>query len=396
MIIKPKFRGFICTTSHPVGCAHSVQEQISYIKKQKPIQGPKKVLVIGASTGYGLASRIASTFGSGASTIGVFLEKPASNTNTATAGWYNTAAFEKAAIEAGYYAKSINGDAFADQIKEKTIELIKEDLGQVDLVVYSIAAPRRTHPVTGEVFSSVIKPIGSSFTSKTVDMNSNEIVDVTLEPASEEEIRSTIAVMGGEDWERWIQFLNDAGVLAHGATTIGYSYIGPTITYPIYKEGTIGKAKEHLYATSKKINNQLKKISGRAFVAVNKALITQASAAIPVVPLYLMLLARVMDRKGLDENCIQQMYRLLASKLYEPDYPSIPDNLIRVDDYEMRDEVQEEVSKLWDKVYEGDITIISDIEEYRKEFFKLFGFGFDDVNYEQDVNEDVTIPSIKS
>jgi enoyl-[acyl-carrier protein] reductase/trans-2-enoyl-CoA reductase (NAD+) len=394
MIIKPKFRGFICTTSHPIGCAHSVQEQISYIKKQKPIQGPKKVLVIGASTGYGLASRIASTFGSGASTIGIFLEKPASSTNTATAGWYNTAAFEKAALEAGYYAKSINGDAFADQIKEKTIELIKKDLGQIDLVVYSIAAPRRTHPETGEVFSSVIKPIGSSFTSKTVDMNSNEIVDVTLEPASEEEIRSTIAVMGGEDWERWIQFLNDAGVLAHGATTIGYSYIGPTITYPIYKEGTIGKAKEHLYATSKKINNQLKDISGRAFVAVNKALITQASAAIPVVPLYLMLLSRVMGRKGLDENCIQQMYRLFANKLYKPDHPSSSDNLIRVDDYEMRDEIQEEVSKLWDQVYEGNITIASDIEEYRKEFFKLFGFGFDDVNYEQDVNEDVLIPSI--
>jgi enoyl-[acyl-carrier protein] reductase/trans-2-enoyl-CoA reductase (NAD+) len=394
MIIKPKFRGFICTTSHPVGCAHSVQEQISYIKKQKPIQGPQKVLVIGASTGYGLASRIASTFGSGASTIGVFLEKPASNTNTATAGWYNTAAFEEAAIEAGYYAKSINGDAFADQIKEKTIELIREDLGQVDLVVYSIAAPRRTHPVTGEVFSSVIKPIGSSFTSKTVDMNSNEIVDVTLEPASEEEILNTIAVMGGEDWERWIQFLNDAGVLAHGATTIGYSYIGPTITYPIYKKGTIGKAKEHLYATSKKINHQLKDISGRAFVAVNKALITQASAAIPVVPLYLMLLSRVMGRKGLDENCIQQMYRLFASKLYEPNHPSSSDNLIRVDDYEMRDEVQGEVSELWNKLYEGDFKIAPDIEEYRKEFFKLFGFGWEEVDYDQDVNEDVPIPSI--
>lgn len=394
MIIKPKFRGFICTTSHPAGCAHSVQEQISYIKKQRPIEGPKKVLVIGASTGYGLASRIASTFGAKASTIGVFLEKPASNTNTATAGWYNTAAFEKAAIEAGYYAKSINGDAFADQIKEKTIELIKADLGQVDLVVYSIAAPRRTHPVTGEVFSSVIKPIGSPFTSKTVDMNSNEIVDVTLEPASEEEIRSTIAVMGGEDWERWIQFLHDAGVLAHGATTIGYSYIGPTITYPIYKEGTIGRAKEDLYATSKKINHQFKDIDGRAFVAVNKALITQASAAIPVVPLYLMLLSRVMGRKGLDENCIQQMYRLFASKLYEPNHLSSSDNLIRVDDYEMRDEVQEEVSELWEELYKGNVKIGSDIEEYRKEFFKLFGFGWDEVDYDQDVNEDVPILSI--
>lgn len=395
MIIKPKFRGFICTTAHPEGSAHSVQDQISYIKKQKSIQGPKKVLVIGASTGYGLASRIAATFGSGASTIGIFLEKPASNTNTATPGWYNTAAFEKAAIEAGYYAKSINGDAFADHIKEKTIELIRQDLGQVDLVVYSIAAPRRTHPVTGEVFSSVIKPIGSSFTSKTVDMNSSEIVGVTLEPASEEEIRSTIAVMGGEDWERWIQLLNDAGVLDHSATTIAYSYMGPTITYPIYKEGTIGKAKEDLYATSKKINNQLEAISGRAFVAVNKALVTQASAAIPVVPLYLMLLSRVLDRKGLNENCIQQMYRLLASKLYGSDISLTTDHLIRVDDYEMREDVQEEISKLWEKVLEGDINIVPDIEEYRKEFFKLFGFGFDDVDYDKDVKEDVPIPSIQ-
>lgn len=394
MIIKPKFRGFICTTSHPEGCAHLVQEQISYIKKQKPIQGPKKVLVIGASTGYGLASRITATFASGASTIGIFLEKPASNTNTATPGWYNTAAFEKAAMAEGYYAKSINGDAFADQIKEKTIELIRKDLGQVDLVVYSIAAPRRTHPVTGEVFSSVIKPIGSSFTSKTVDMNSNEIVDVTIEPASEEEIRSTIAVMGGDDWDRWIQFLNDAGVLAHGATTIGYSYMGPTITYPIYKDGTIGRAKEHLYAASKKINTQLEGICGRAFVAVNKALITQASAAIPVVPLYLMLLARVMESKGLDENCIEQMYRLFRSKLYESDESTDIDQLIRVDDYEMRDDVQKEVSKLWEKVCNGDMNVAPDIEQYRKEFFKLFGFGFDDVDYDKDVKEDVPIPSI--
>ena len=396
MIIKPKSRGFICTTSHPEGCARSVQEQIDYVKKQKPIKGPQKVLVIGSSTGYGLASRIVSTFASGASTLGVFLEKPAINTNTATAGWYNTAAFEKAAAEAGYYAKSINGDAFSDQVKAQIIELIKEDLGQVDLVIYSIAAPRRTHPVTGEVFSSVIKPIGDSFTSKTVDLNSNEIVDVTIKPASEEEIRGTVAVMGGEDWERWIHHLKDAGVLAPGATTISYSYIGPTITYPIYKEGTIGRAKDHLYATSKEINKQIKDISGRAFVAVNKALVTQASAAIPVVPLYLMLLSRVMDKKGLNENCIEQMYRLLGSKLYEADTLSSADQMIRVDDYEMRDDVQEEVAKLWEKVCAGDINILSDLEEYRKEFFKLFGFSFDDVDYDKDVKEDVPIPSIQS
>ncbi|MCC5463894.1 enoyl-ACP reductase FabV [Pelosinus baikalensis] len=396
MIIKPKFRGFICTTSHPVGCAHSVQEQINYVKQQKPIQGPKKVLVIGASTGYGLASRIVATFGSGASTLGVFLEKPASNGNTATAGWYNTAAFETAATEAGYYAKSINGDAFSDQVKEKTIALIKEELGQVDLVVYSIAAPRRTHPVSGEMFTSVIKPIGDSFTSKTVDMNSNEIVDVTLEPASEQEIRSTVAVMGGEDWERWMHLLKEAGVLAPGATTISYSYIGPKITYPIYKEGTIGRAKDHLYATSKEINKQIQDINGKAFVAVNKALVTQASAAIPVVPLYLMLLARVMGKKGLDENCIEQMYRLLASRLYDTEKLPNGEHLIRIDDYEMQDDVQAEVSALWEKVCIGEIDIIPDLEKYREEFFKLFGFGFDDVDYEEDVREDVPIVSIKS
>lgn len=396
MIIKPKFRGFICTTSHPVGCAYSVQEQIDYVKKQKPVSGPKRVLVIGASTGYGLASRIVAAFGSGASTLGVFLEKPASGTNTATAGWYNTAAFEQAATEAGYYAKSINGDAFSDQVKIKTIEMVKEDLGQVDLVVYSIAAPRRTHPVSGEVFSSVIKPIGSSFTSKTIDLNSSEIVDVTLEPASEQEILGTVAVMGGDDWERWLSFLKDAGVLADGAVTVSYSYIGPKITYPIYKEGTIGRAKDHLYAASKKINEQLQDIDGRAFVAVNKALVTQASAAIPVVPLYLMLLARVMGQKGLDENCVEQMYRLFASKLYGAEKLSGVEYLIRVDDYEMREDVQEEISELWETVCRGGMNITPDFESYRKEFFKLFGFGFSNVDYEQDVREDVSIPSIKS
>lgn len=394
MIIKPKFRGYICTTSHPVGCACSVQEQIHFVKTQKMLSGPKRVLVIGASTGYGLASRIVAAFGSGASTLGVFLEKPAAGMNTATAGWYNTAAFERAATEAGYYAKSINGDAFSDSVKVRTIEQIKEDLGQVDLVVYSIAAPRRTHPVSGELFSSVIKPIGSSFTSKTVDMNSGEIVDVTLEPASQQEIAGTVAVMGGEDWERWIHFLKDAGVLSPGAVTISYSYIGPTITYPIYKEGTIGRAKDHLYDASRKIDKRLQDIKGRAFVAVNKALVTQASAAIPVVPLYLMLLARVMGQKGLDENCVEQMYRLFATRLYGKEKLPAADYLIRIDDYEMQQDIQQEVALLWEKVCSGDMDITSDFEEYRKEFFRLFGFGFSGVDYEQDVEENVSIPSI--
>jgi len=395
MIIKPKFRGFICTTAHPVGCAKQVQNQVEYVKSQKPIQGPKKVLVIGSSTGYGLASRIVATFGAGADTIGVFFEKPSSGNRTATAGWYNTAAFEKLAEEAGRVAKSINGDAFSKEIKEQTIELIKKELGQVDLVVYSLAAPKRVHPETGEMFSSVLKPIGQPFTNKTVDFHTGEVSELTVEPATEEEIRHTIAVMGGEDWKMWIEALKEHGVLAEGATTLAYSYIGPEITHPVYREGTVGRAKDHLEATAHELDAYLKPLGGRAFVSVNKALVTQSSSAIPVVPLYISLLYKVMKEKGLHEGCVEQMYRLFADRLYGGgEVPVDEKGRIRIDDWEMREDVQTEVTARWDQVESGNLHEISDIEGYREDFFNLFGFETEGVDYEADVDPNVEIPSI--
>ena len=319
MIIKPKFRGFICTTAHPEGCALNVENQINYVKARGNIKGPKKVLVIGASAGFGLASRIVSTFGSGASTIGVFFEKPASGNKTATAGWYNSAAFEKKAKDAGFYARSINGDAFSNEVKEKTIKVIKEDLGQVDLIVYSLAAPRRNNPIDGKSYTSVLKPIGKNFVNKNVDFHSGEISEVTLENATDEEIANTVKVMGGEDWELWTDALMEAGVVAEGAMNIAYSYIGPELTKPIYRDGTIGRAKDHLEATGKALNEKMSKINGTALVSVNKALVTQASSAIPVVPLYISLLYKVMKEKNLHEGCIEQIQRLFEDRLYSSD-----------------------------------------------------------------------------
>lgn len=394
MIIKPKSKGFICITAHPEGCAQNVQEQIDYVRKHGPIDGPKKVLVIGASTGYGLASRIVSAFGAGAATVGVFFEKPAQDKRTATAGWYNTAAFEKKANEAGLYTKSINGDAFSDEIKKRTIEIIKNDLGQVDLVVYSLASPRRTHPVTGESFNSVIKPIGKAFTNKTVDFHNGRITDVTIQPASEDEIRQTAAVMGGEDWEMWIDALQDAGVLANGATTIAYSYIGPVVTHAVYKEGTIGRAKDHLEVSARTINSRLEKIEGKAYISVNKALVTQSSSAIPVVPLYISLLYKVMKEKGVHEGCVEQIVRLFTDRLYSNSLTLDASGRIRIDDLEMRDDIQEEVTRLWEKVNTENIGTLSDIEGYREEFFKLFGFGFENVDYDKDTEANVDIPNI--
>lgn len=394
MIIKPKTRGFICTTSHPEGCDQNVQEQINYIKKQGSVQGPKKVLVIGASTGYGLASRIVSAFGAGAGTIGVFFERSASDNRTATAGWYNMAAFEKKAKAEGLYSKSLNGDAFSNKIKEQTIELIKKDLGEVDLVVYSLASPRRIHPKTGETFNSVIKPIGKPYTNKTVDFHNGEVSEVTIQPASNEEIKQTIAVMGGEDWEMWMEALKNAGVLAKGVTTVAYSYIGPEITHSVYKEGTIGRAKDHLEAASKSIGKKLKELDGRAFISVNKALVTQSSSAIPVVPLYIALLYKVMKEKGSHEGCIEQAYRLFADRLYSGSLALDAAGRIRVDDLEMKQDVQEEVSALWEKVSSENINDISDIAGYREEFFKLFGFGFADIDYDKDVDANAEIPGI--
>lgn len=394
MIVKPKTRGFICTAAHPEGCGKHVLEQIDYVREQGRINGPQKVLVIGASTGYGLASIITSAFGAGAATIGVFFERPASDNRTATAGWYNMAAFSRKAHEAGLYSKFINGDAFSNQIKEQTIELIKKDLGKIDMVVYSLASPRRIHPVTGESFSSVIKPIGKPYTNKTVDFHSGEVTEVTIQPASEDEVRQTIAVMGGEDWEMWIQALQNAGVLAEGATTVAYSYIGPEITHAVYKEGTIGKAKEHLERSSKIIGDRLKELGGRSFISVNKALVTQSSSAIPVVPLYISLLYRVMKEKGTHEGCIEQMCRLFAERLYSGSPALDEAGRIRVDDLEMKEDVQREVAALWRTVNTGNIEASSDIKGYREDFFKLFGFGFEGIDYDADSEVNIDIAGL--
>jgi enoyl-[acyl-carrier protein] reductase/trans-2-enoyl-CoA reductase (NAD+) len=394
MIIQPKVRGFICTTAHPVGCEAHVKEQIDFVKAQGKVDGPKRVLVIGSSTGYGLASRIVSTFGSGASTIGVFFEKPAGGARTASAGWYNTAAFEKFAKAEGFYASSLNGDAFSDALKEQTIARIKEDLGAVDMVVYSLASPRRMHPKTGELFSSVLKPIGSTFSDKTVDVNSGEVTQVTIEPASDEEIKNTIAVMGGEDWEMWIDALSEAGVLAEGAVTVAYSYIGPKVTHAVYREGTIGAAKDDLEATALRLNKQLATNGGRAYVSVNKALVTQASAAIPVVPLYISLLFKTMKEKGLHEGCIEQIYRLYADRIYADVTEVDEKGRIRIDDWEMREDVQAEVDQLWTQVSTANLEEIGDIAGYREDFMKLFGFGLSGVDYDQDVDPNVHIAGI--
>ena len=398
MIIQPRTRGFICITTHPEGTAKNVHNQIEYIKSKNITgEGPKKVLVIGASTGFGLSSRISAAFGYNAATVGVFFEKPAAPNKPGTAGWYNTAAFEKEAQEAGLYAKSINGDAFSDEIKKQTIELIKKDLGQVDLVVYSLASPRRTHPKTGVVYTSVLKPIGEPFTNKTVDFHTANVTDITINPIeSQEEIDNTIAVMGGEDWKFWMEDLKEAGVLAEGVKTVAYSYIGPELTHRIYKDGAIGMAKIDLENTVPVINNLLADLTGVSYVSVNKALVTQSSSAIPVVPLYVSLLYKVMKAKGIHEGTIEQMQRLFTDRLYTADgnVPLDENGRIRIDDLEMREDVQKEVDDLWKIVTTENINEISDIEGYRNEFFQLFGFNYDNIDYEADTNELVTVPSI--
>ncbi len=400
MIIQPRTRGFICLTAHPDGAYQAVKNQIEYVKSKGEIKnGPKKVLVIGASTGFGLSSRIAAAFGSDASTIGVFFEKPASEGKIGTAGWYNSAAFEKEAHAAGLYAKSINGDAFSDEVKKETIELIKKDLGQVDLVVYSLASPRRTHPKTGVAYASVLKPIGQPFTNKTVDFHTGVVSDITINPVeNEEDIANTIAVMGGEDWKFWIEDLKAAGVLAEGVKTVAYSYIGPELTFPIYRNGTIGQAKNDLEATVPVLNDLLKDLNGKSYVSVNKALVTQSSSAIPVVPLYISLLYKVMKAKGTHEGTIEQMQRLFADRLYTENGEVALDEAgrIRVDDWEMADDIQAEVAKLWNETTTENLSEISDIEGYRKEFFNLFGFELDGIDYEKDANENVQVPSIEA
>jgi len=395
MIIEPRMRGFICLTAHPDGCAQSVKNQIEYVKSKGKIEGAKKVLVIGASTGFGLASRIASAFGNGAATIGVFFEKPGSEGKTASPGWYNTVAFEKEAHAAGLYAKSINGDAFSNEIKQQTIDLIKKDLGQVDLVIYSLASPVRLNPNDGVLYRSTLKPIGEKFTNKTVDFHTGKVSEVSIEPANEEDIANTVKVMGGEDWAMWIDAMLQADVLAKGAMTIAYSYIGPAVTEPVYRKGTIGKAKEDLERTAFEITNKLQNIGGKAYVSVNKALVTQASSAIPVIPLYISLLYKTMKEKGLHEGCIEQMQRLYADRLYtNGEIPTDSEHRIRIDDWEMRDDVQDNVSKLWEIATTENLSEIGDLQGYKDDFYNLFGFGFPEVDYTKDTKEDITIPSI--
>ncbi len=394
MIIEPKTRGFICTTAHPKGCEKNILNQIDYIKSKGTLKNAKKVLVIGASTGFGLASRITSAFGSNASTIGVFFEKPPSEGRTATSGWYNTAAFEKAAHKEDIYAKSINGDAFSNEIKEKTIQLIKEDLGKIDLVIYSLASPVRTHPETGVRYKSTLKPIGSSYTNKTVDFHTGEVKEITIEPSTGQDIENTVTVMGGEDWEMWINALKKENLLSSDFKTVAYSYIGPELTKPVYRNGTIGKAKDHLESTAFTITNSLKEINGKAFVSVNKALVTQSSSAIPVIPLYISLLYKIMKEEGVQEGCIEQIYRLFSERLYLENVPTDQQGRIRIDDWEMRDDIQEKVSKLWNEASTETLPVIGDLEGYTTEFFNLFGFKFEGIDYENEVDEMVYIPGL--
>ena len=395
MIIEPRMRGFICLTAHPQGCEQNVKNQIAYIKSKGPIAGAKKVLVIGASTGFGLASRITSAFGSEAATIGVFFEKPAGEGKTASPGWYNSAAFEKEAHLSGLYAKSINGDAFSDEIKEQTLALIKADLGQVDLVIYSLASPVRLHPKTGVLHRSVLKPIGSSYTNKTVDFHSGKVSEISIERCTPEDVENTIAVMGGEDWAMWMEALKSQDLLAPGALTIAYSYIGPAVTEPVYRKGTIGRAKDHLEATAFTISESLSAVNGKAYVSVNKALVTQASSAIPVIPLYISLLYKIMKKGGIHEGCIEQMQRLYSDRLYSGNpIPTDEKGRIRIDDWEMRDYVQAEVAQLWEQATTENLNEMGDLEGYRKDFYSLFGFDLSGVDYKSDTNELVAIESI--
>ena len=392
MIIKPKVRGFVCVTAHPEGCAAHIQAWIDHVKSRGPIKnGPRKVLVIGSSTGYGLASRITAAFGSGAGTLGIFFERPSEEGRSATPGWYNTIAFTKAARAAGLYAKNLNGDAFSDDITKQALDLIRTDLGQVDLVVYSLASPRRTHPKTAAVHKSVLKPVAQSYTNKTVDTDKGIVSTITIEPANEQEIADTTAVMGGEDWELWMNALSEAKLLAPGAQSVAYSYIGPEVTWAIYKNGTIGLAKNDLERAARNIDSLLKlNGGGRAFISVNKALVTQASSAIPVVPLYISILYKLMKAAGTHEGCIEQIQRLFATQMFNGHTPKFDEaGRVRIDDWEMRPEIQAAVKKIWPGVTTENLAADTDIAGYRTEFLKLFGFGLPGVNYEAETEPHV-------
>ncbi|OOE81509.1 trans-2-enoyl-CoA reductase [Salinivibrio sp. ML198] len=390
MIIKPKIRGFICTTTHPVGCEANVKEQIDYTKAQGPIaNAPKRVLVVGASSGYGLSSRIAAAFGGGAATIGVFFEKPGTEKKPGTAGWYNSAAFDKFAKQEGLYSKSLNGDAFSHDAKQKTIELIKQDLGQIDMVVYSLASPVRKLPDSGELVRSSLKPIGETYTSTAVDTNKDEIIEASVEPATEQEIQDTVTVMGGEDWELWINALNDAGVLAEGCKTVAYSYIGTELTWPIYWEGALGKAKMDLDRAANALNQTLAAKGGSANVAVLKSVVTQASSAIPVMPLYIAMVFKKMREEGVHEGCMEQIYRMFTQRLYQADgrEPEVDsERRLRLDDLELREDIQQHCRDLWPQITTENLTELTDYNEYKAEFLKLFGFGVEGVDYDADVS----------
>ena len=382
MVVEPRVKDYICTTAHPVGCAENIKNQIKYVKAQPKVDGPKKVLVIGASTGYGLASRIAVAFGYGADTLGVMFEKESNGRRTATAGFYNTRAFEEEAKKDGLYAKSINGDAFSLEIKQQVIDTIKADMGKVDMVIYSLAAPRRVTP-DGHKYTSVLKTVGDEYTNKTLVLKDNTVTMAHIPAATEEEIENTIKVMGGEDWIDWMQALSDAEVLADHVTTVAYSYIGPKITFPIYAEGSIGMAKKDLYKSSDIINEKFANVS--SYVAINKALVTQSSAAIPVVPLYITLLYKQMKAKGVHEGCIEQMARLFLDKM-AGEVETDENGFVRMDDWEMADDIQEAVAKNWDAVTSENVNELADIDGYWDEFYKMFGFKIDGVDYSADVD----------
>lgn len=385
MIVEPKVKGFICTTAHPVGCGANVNRQIDYVKKNGKIDGPKKVLVIGASTGYGLASRITAAFGMGAATIGVMFEKEAAGKRTATPGYYNTKAFEKAAAKDGLYAKSFNGDAFSKEVKEEVIDTIKQDLGQVDMVIYSLAAPRRT-TTDGNTYVSSLKTTGEPFTQKSWNLRDNTVGEATIPSATKEEIEATVKVMGGEDWIDWIDALVEADAIAENVVTIAYSYIGPKLTYPVYHEGTIGMAKKHLRESADAITKKQAAKGVKAYVSVNKALVTQASSAIPIVPLYFAILYKVMKEKGIHEGCIEQMDRLYRDKIFGNEGIILSeDGMIRMDDWEMREDIQNEVMDIWERVDSDNLLSLSDVDGYWEDFYHMFGFKFPEVDYTADV-----------
>ena len=394
MIIKPRVRGFMCITSHPIGCEANVKSQIDFVKSQSAIESPKRVLVIGSSTGYGLAARITAAFGGGASTLGIFFEKPGTERKSGTAGWYNSAAFHKFAEQDGLYAKSLNGDAFSDDVKERTIATIKEDLGQIDLVIYSLAAPRRQHPKTGEVFNSTLKPVGKDITMQGINTDKEEIQEFSLEAANAQEIADTVAVMGGEDWAMWMDALGTAGVLAEGAKTTAFTYIGEKMTWDLYWDGTIGMAKKDLDTRVLSIREKLAVTGGDARVSVLKAVVTQASSAIPVMPLYLAILFKEMKLEGTHEGCIEQLYRLFTECLYNDSPRTDEEGRLRVDELEMLPEVQDRVAAVWAQITTENLAELTDFAGYKHEFLRLFGFQMEGVDYDAEVNPEVAIDNL--